>query len=56
MGEALAYIQKETGAEIVLSSTWRLWEGRTGRDAVDKADWSLISKCPVLLQALPDQS
>jgi len=35
--EALAYIQKETGAEIVLSSTWRLWEGKTGRDAVDKA-------------------
>eukprot|EP00438_Fugacium_kawagutii_P027290 Skav230168 [mRNA] locus=scaffold996:194058:198067:- [translate_table: standard] len=35
--QALAYIQKETGAEIVLSSTWRLWEGGTGRDAVDKA-------------------
>ena len=44
--KALAYIQKETGAEIVLSSTWRLWEGKTGRDAVDKASncWEMLAK------------
>ncbi|CAJ1354893.1 unnamed protein product [Effrenium voratum] len=35
--EALALIVRETGAQIVLSSTWRLWAERTGRDAVDKA-------------------
>ena len=36
--EALKAIQKATQAEIVLSSTWRLWEQNTGRNAVDKAD------------------
>lgn len=35
--EALAMIYRETGADIILSSTWRLWENNTGRDAVDKA-------------------
>jgi len=35
--EALAMIVRETGAQIVLSSTWRLWDGSTGRKAVDKA-------------------
>lgn len=30
-------IYRETGADIILSSTWRLWENNTGRDAVDKA-------------------
>ena len=35
--EALKAIQAATQAEIVLSSTWRLWEQNTGRNAVDKA-------------------
>ncbi|OLQ07920.1 hypothetical protein AK812_SmicGene8642 [Symbiodinium microadriaticum] len=35
--EALAMIVRETGAQIILSSTWRLWDGSTGRKAVDKA-------------------
>ena len=43
--KALAMICKETGAEIVLSSTWRLWEGNTGIDAVDKVPFRLEQPC-----------